>query len=294
MMVAVVMVVPVLMFMFMFFFIVIIIVIMPFDFTHPRGRGGHAFKIEQAGVQEGVERHVGIVAPDDFGLGLQRADDGADAACLVRSHLGYFIEQDEVAEFDLLDYELLDVVLADAFAAQGIARGKLVPEPQGVDHGGNAVEARQGLRRGVAGHLRDGAQGLGYRGGLADAARLNDDVVEVAAVDQLHHLFDEVHLEGAADAAVLQGDQVARVVLPNDAAFLDERGVDVHLADVVDDDGEAYAAPVGEYAVEEGCLAAAEIAREQQHRDLFLFHSLSGMWRPMSATFLCKVTYFLQ
>ena len=50
----------------------------------------------------------------------------------------------------------------------------------------------------------------------------------------------EVHLQGAADTAVLQGHQRV-VLLVDDAALLDEVGVDVHLADIVDDDGETDA-----------------------------------------------------
>ena len=45
-------------------------------------------------------------------------------------------------------------------------------------------------------------------------------------------------------------------------------GVDIHLADVVDDDGEADTAVIVEDAVEEGGLAATEVAGEQQHRDI--------------------------
>ena len=116
----------------------------------------------------------------------------------------------------------------------------------------------------ACGDPRDGDQGLCDGLGLADAAGLDDDIVEALGVSDVAQLVDEVVLEGAADASVLESHE-AVVGLVDDAALLDEGGVDVHLADVVDDDGEAYAAVVGEDAVEEGGFAATEVAGEQQY-----------------------------
>ena len=80
-------------------------------------------------------------------------------------------------------------------------------------------------------------------------------------------LFYEVHLQGAADAAVLQGYE-AFVFLVYNAAFLYEVGIDVHLAYVVDYYGEAYASFVAQNAVQKCRLAAAQIAGQQQYRCL--------------------------
>lgn len=88
--------------------------------------------------------------------------------------------------------------------------------------------------------------------------RLDEDVVELAGAHEARELFDEVLFERAAYAAVLEGDEV--VVLSGDhAAFFDEVGVDVHFADVVDDDGHLVTARVLEQVVDERCLTASEI-----------------------------------
>ena len=98
--------------------------------------------------------------------------------------------------------------------------------------------------------------GLCDRRGLADATRLNDDIVEALGVDDVVELFDEVHLQRAADTSVLQCHE-AVVALAYHAALLDEAGVDVHLADVVDDDGEADAFLVFQNTVQKSGLAAS-------------------------------------
>ena len=69
-------------------------------------------------------------------------------------------------------------------------------------------------------------------------------------------LLDEVHLQRTADATVLQGHERV-VLLAYDTTLLDEVGVDVHLADVVDDDGKLDALPVLQDTVQQGGLTAA-------------------------------------
>ena len=80
-------------------------------------------------------------------------------------------------------------------------------------------------------------------------------------------LLHKVHLQRAADATILEGHK-AILLLPHHAAALDKVGIDIHLAEVVDDDGELDTAAVGKDAVEEGGFAATEVAGEQQHGNL--------------------------
>ena len=87
----------------------------------------------------------------------------------------------------------------------------------------------------------------------------------------VHQLAHQVHLQRAADAAVLQRHQVALVGAAHYTALLYERGVDVNLAQVVDDYGKAYAAAVVEDTVEQSGLAAAEIAGQEQYGSVFHF-----------------------
>ena len=123
----------------------------------------------------------------------------------------------------------------------------------------------------VGGHRGDGTDGLGNGAGFADTAGLDDDVVEALHLKQVFYLLDKVHLQCAADATVLEGYQGV-VLLVDDTAFLDEVGVDVDFADIVDDDGKLDATLIGQNPVQQRGLTAAQIACQQQYGYFFHRH----------------------
>ena len=186
-------------------------------------------------------------------------------------YLGGFVQQDDVAELNLLDNQILYVVLVQILIHQAASAGELVLHSEGVHHGYDAVKQGYAVLGDFGGHGGDGADGLCDGSGLADTAGLDDDIVKALHGDDVMQLLYQVHLQGAADAAVLQGYE-AVVGLVDDAAFLDKVGVDVHFADVVDDYGKAYAFLVGENAVQQCGLTAAQISCEQQYGDVILIH----------------------
>ena len=126
--------------------------------------------------------------------------------------------------------------------------------------------------------------GLGYRIRLADSAGLDDDVVEPFHAHQFIDLLDEIGLQGAADASVLQGHQTV-VLFADDPSFLDEVRIDIHFSDIIDDDGEFNSFPVCKYMVYQGGLSAAEITCQQQDRYFFFDHCLKNF-------ILCLPVYF--
>ena len=77
-------------------------------------------------------------------------------------------------------------------------------------------------------------------------------------------LLHEVHLQRTANAAVLQRDQTL-VLLPHYSALFNQVGIDVHLADVVHDDGKPNTALIGENPIQQRRFSAAQITREQQN-----------------------------
>ena len=162
----------------------------------------------------------------------------------MRRDLRGLIEKNEVAELNLLDYEACEVLLADVALDEFVAASEFALEAKRIDHCGDAIKPCYAVAGEFLAHRRDAADGLGNRFGFADAARFDDDVVEALKAEQVPDLGDQVHLERAADAAVLKGYE-AVVLLADNSAFLDERSIDVYLADVVYDDREAYAAAVG-------------------------------------------------
>ena len=239
--------------------------------AHPRGRRSYRLVVEQPRVYQLRKVHVGVVALYDFCLGLYGSDYSLDAAGLLGCNFRYFVEQDDVAELYLLYHKVFDVVLVDVLCRQGVAAAEFAFEPQGVDHGAYAVEAGHAaalialFERGHRTYCPRNGLGLAY------AAGLDHDVVESAGSHEVAKLLHEVHFQGAAYAAVLQGHEVARIGASHHAAFLNEVGVDVYLAYIVDYHGKFYTAFVGENTVKKRSFAAAQIARQQQHGNI-AFH----------------------
>ena len=93
-------------------------------------------------------------------------------------------------------------------------------------------------------------------------------------------MLHEIHLQRAADAAVLKGHE-AVVGLADDTPFTNQIGIDVDLADIVHDHGKPDSFAIVEYAVEQRCLAASKITREQEHGNFFqIFHSRNYVMQP--------------
>ena len=228
----------------MLFFLMVIL-----DFIDPCGRGGHTVEVEETRVQDAVELDIAIVAVDNLSLGLQGTYYLTDAFQFLRLHLGCLVQQDDVAELDLLDDEILQVVLVEPRIQQGTAAAELVLHAQGIYDGDNAVQHRDAGIAVLLAHRRDAADGLRDGSRFADAAGFDDDVVKGFLRNDVMQLLYEVHLQGAADTTVLQGDE-AVVLLADDTALLNQVGIDVHLADVIHYHGKAYAALVGQNAIE--------------------------------------------
>ena len=76
-------------------------------------------------VEQFLQRHVGVVAFDDFGRGLQGAYDLLDTSQFLWGHFGRLVQQDDVAELYLPDDEVLDVFLVQPFSGEAVAAGKL-------------------------------------------------------------------------------------------------------------------------------------------------------------------------
>ena len=108
--------------------------------------------------------------------------------------------------------------------------------------------------------------------GLTDAAGLNQDIVEFVLLGEADDLLHQVGFQRAADAAVLEGDDAVLVLFHNARSFFDEGGIDIHLANVVDDDSHLVASLVVQDVVHQGCLARSQIAGEQGDGNKFVFH----------------------
>ena len=242
-----------------------------FQFAHPARGDGNFLVIKCFRAYNAIQVHLRVVGFDDFRAGVQMPDDLFDTIDLVLGHFRHLVEQHDIAELDLLDEQVLNVLFVNILALQVVSAGELALHPQGIDHGHDAVEARGAVFGVFRVHAWDGGDGAGDGLRFADAAGLDHDVVELSGFDEIGELIDQIHLEGAADTAVLQGHQTV-VLLGHDAAFLDQRGIDVHLAYVVDYHRELDAFAVRQNMVHQRGFAASEVAGEQQYRYIFLSH----------------------
>ena len=62
-----------------------------------------------------------------------------DALQFVGFHFGSLVEQNHVAELNLLDDEVDNVLFVDVFLHEVVAHGKLIFHAQGIHHGHNVV-----------------------------------------------------------------------------------------------------------------------------------------------------------
>ena len=237
----------------------------------PHGGVVSLLEAEASRVEKLAHGHVAVLGLHDHRVPLEAADDGLELLDLLGRDLVGLVEDDRGAELDLLDDETLDVILVDVVGEKVLAAVELVPHAGAVDHGDDVVEVERGVSI-VLGLVAVGRDGVGDGDGLADARGLDDDVVEVAGVSDVLELLCEVACERAADAAVGERDEVVSL---REAAVLDEAGVDVDLADVVDDDGCADSLVVAEDVVQERGLAGAEVTGEQD--DLALLSGAGHM-----------------
>ena len=250
--------------------VIIIVVVLPgtaLDFRNPGSGSSHLVEIELAGIDELVQIHVTEIALQDFSAGVQGGDYLLHAREFFRLDGRSFVEQHYVAELYLFYHQALQILFAYVRLLKGIAAGELALHPQGVNHGNDAVQF--GIDELLGAYLGHRADGLGDGAGFADAAGFDHYVIELVHLAELGELRHKVHLQGAADASVLQGHQ--RIVgITHDAALLYELGIDIHFADVIHYDGELDSFLICKDAVK-GCLAASQVSGHQKYRYLLFF-----------------------
>ena len=210
-------------------------------------------EIERSGGQDVLDGDVAVAGLDDVYTRMEGLDDLADLGQVGFGDEVDLVDDQRGAELDLLDQEALDVLFLNLVLLQEVlSAGELVHESCGV-HDSDYV-----VQRAVLNQL----QLLGYGHGLADSGGLDEDVVVFAGLDHLLDVAGHLALEGAADAAVCQRDDVACVCYVS--ALCDQGGVHVHFADVIDDDCDPVTLLVVQDPVQQCGLACSEIAAKQR------------------------------
>ena len=99
---------------------------------------------------------------------------------------------------------------------------------------------------------------LSNRSRLADTAGLDDDIVELLKLYDIAQLLDQIHLERTADTAVLKSHEGVILLLYYPTLFY-KVSINIHLTDVVDDDGKSDTFFIIKNTIQERCLAASQI-----------------------------------
>ena len=253
--------------------LLVVILVVMLELSYPSGRGSNLVEIEHACVHNLIEVNITIVALQNLSLGLEGTDNLTDTTQFFGSHLCSLVEQDNVAELYLLDYEVLDVLFVDIVSHKIVAAAKLIAHTQRIDNRHDTIKHRGSSFRITGIQLRDGANGLSNGSRLTDTACLDNNIVETMHGNDIVQLLDEIHLQGAADATVLKSHK-AIVALTNDAALLNQIGIDVNLTNIIYNNSKLDTFPIGKYTVEKCSLTAAQITREQQNGSIYLIHIL--------------------
>ena len=239
-----------------------------FNLGYPGSGSCNFFEIEPPGIDEFVQIHIAIVALYNFHTGIKGFYYLLHPCKFRGLHLRSLVQQHDIAELNLFYYKTFKVFIINILACKGIAACKLALHPQGIHYRNNTVKF--GIDKLLGADLRNRADGLGDGTGLTDAAGLDYDVVELVHPAKFGKLGYEIHLEGATDASVLQGDQ-AVVTAAHDTSLLNKVGIYIDFAYIIDYYSEFNSFFVCKYAVQQRCLAASKIPGNKQYRNLFFF-----------------------
>ena len=210
---------------------------------------------------------------------------------------GGLVEQNDIAELDLLNHEILNILFSNIPLGQVLAARELILHAKCVHYGDYTVQTGHSIHYILHAHLRHGAYGLGNRLRLAYSAGFDYYIVELVHGGNLVQLLHEIHLKGAAYATVLQSHQ-AVVLLTHNSSLLDQVCIYIDFTYVVDYHGELDAASVVEYPVEECGLSASQITCKQKYWNLIhsihFFESaniINFRYKLLTLPFLMKTRY---
>jgi hypothetical protein len=194
------------------------------------------FQVEAPHVQDAVQRDSAVPGPADGGDGVDAADSRLERVEVPRGDEVGLVEEDDVGKRDLLHRLITGV--------------EVRPDVLCIHDRHDGVEPE------VAAHLVVGEEGLGNRGRVREAGRLDQDTVEaVLALEEPSEDPDQVPAHRAADAAVVH---LKELLVPLDHELV----VHADLAELVLDHGQLAAMLLGEDPVEERGLAGAKKACE--------------------------------
>ena len=164
--------------------LVVILVDIGVELLYPRRGGRDLIEIKVVSVEDLADRYLAADGLDDLRLRLESADDLFDIDQFFLRYEVDLVEDDRVAELDLLDQQVLDILVVDIILQQRAAAAELRAQASRVDNGNDIVQTAE-LRQAriVLGAVEHG-DGLRNRDRLTDAGRFDQDVIELLLLDQ--------------------------------------------------------------------------------------------------------------
>ena len=147
---------------------------------------------------------------------------------------------------------------------QGIGRRVVSQEIEGIHDRYHGVELREIVERPPL-LVREG-EGLGDRQRLADPGALDDHLIETPFPGEGSHLLEQILPQSAADAPIAHLHQLLLRAVERCAAPFHQRGVDVHLAHIIDNERDTAVFAVVQDVVQQRRLARTKKPGEHCHR----------------------------
>ena len=171
------------------------VILVTVELLDPERASAGLLEVEEAGVEDVGQRDVAEVGLGDPCAGVEAADDAAGVGQPLRARGGHLVEDDNIAELDLVDKELrqgapvLSVALLAAVSEEVVA-GEVACEVSGVDDGQHRVEPGDVGKADASGVAE--VEGGGDRQRPGNAGRLDEQIIEAAVGGEAAYLGQEV------------------------------------------------------------------------------------------------------
>ena len=127
----------------LFLFVMVIFVNISIQLLYPCGGGSDLVEVEIVGVQNLADCHLTMSSLNDLRLGLKRADDLSDIDQLFLGDEVDLVEDDGVAELDLLDQQVLDILVVDIVIQESAAAAEFTTQTSRVNDGHDVVQTAE-------------------------------------------------------------------------------------------------------------------------------------------------------
>ena len=231
----------------------------------PSRRRRNLFKVEEVCAENFLDVHFAEVRFNHLGFWLKSANDSLDMLEFFCGNAIDFIQDNRVAEFNLLNKKACKVFFVHFFFEKLFSPAEFCCKAHDVHNGNDSVQMARKILSITTFELgaHEGDR-LSDRERFTDSACFNQDVIEFTLLKDLGNLFQKVRFKGAANAAVRQRNH--RIFLLNIATLFNQGLVNVYFANIIDNHSYTVALLVAQNMVQKCSLASSEVTGEECDR----------------------------